>query len=493
MLHTQFLFINSFFSLFFLFVFSPPCRLLLRAMRLLGVGGSSVVFALPDDDEDEAAGDEKREGGTTEAAVVIASLAEELTARDGSVPHRLRSRFALRLSKPITFACLTCEQALAGYVGFRHEISLTEELVKSCAAAASSSLRQHFEGAGHANLIPNFAINPVLLMGGRRGSQWLAVEIKPKGVWRSPRVIGIVVDGVGYYINPVKLHQCRFSLMQVFKREQRRAGMALPGETDSVYCPNMLLLGDQASVAAGLRQLIRCPANNFRFIPVEDPLGEIGDAELEDLSTALHESDVLKVLANLQLYGSGGPSDWEVLDIELLYRWSCARDMSSVRWIVRESEASAFLNVECACQRGIHAAAMDEGQTEDITLHLLTPPMGLRECIDRFYVSTTANDVSVVVSLSKGNAATAAGPATAVDGLTGSRRSLELAQWKSLYGGVFVDFGFPSASILRIGVVDIDAKLHKSLQHYFEFNKDILAAWERWKSAWRPPLRGADG
>ncbi|RNE99785.1 inositol-pentakisphosphate 2-kinase [Trypanosoma rangeli] len=460
-------------------------------MRLLGVGGSSVVFALPDND-DEAAGEEKREESITEAAVVIASLAEELIARERNVSHRLRSRFALRLSKQITFVCLTCEQALARYVGFRHEISLTEELVKRCAAAASPSLRQHCEGAGHANLIPNFAINPVLLMEGRRGSQWLAVEIKPKGVWRSPRVVGIVVDGVKYYINPVKLQQCRFSLMQVFKREQRRVGMALPGERDSVYCPNMLLLGDQTSVAAGLRQLIRCPANNFRFIPVENPLGEIGDAELEDLSTALHESDVFRVLANLQLYGSASHSDWEVLDIELLYQWSCARDMSSVRWIVRESEASAFLNVECACQRGIHAVTMDEGQTEDITtIHLLSPPMGLRECIDRFYVSTTANDVSVVVSLSKGNVAAAAGPTTAVDGPTGSRRSLELTQWRSLYGGVFVDFGFPTASILRIGVVDIDAKLHKSLQHYFEFNKDILAAWERWKSVWRPPLRSA--
>ncbi|RNF18958.1 putative inositol-pentakisphosphate 2-kinase [Trypanosoma conorhini] len=455
-------------------------------MRLLGAGNSSVVFALPDDDAAEAARAEKREEGASEAEAV-ASVAERLLAGGGGTLQRLRGRLALRLSKAITSACSTCDQALADFVGFRHEISLTEALAKSCAAAAaaSPSLRQHCEGAGHAHVIPNFAVNPALLLGGKRGSRWLAVEIKPKGVWRPPRVVGIVVDGVKYYINPVKLHQCRFSLMQFFKHEQHRVGMTLPGETDSMYCPNMVLLGDQSSVAAGLLHLIRCPANNFRFIPVENPLGEIRDADVEGLSTALHESGVLKVLGNLQMYGSGSHADWEVLDIELLYRWSCAREMSSVRWIVRASEASTSLNVECDCRRGIRAAAMEAGRTEDIKTHLLSPPMGLAECVDRFYASTTGKDVSVVVSLLRGSAAAAVG-----DGPAGSRRPLELAQWKSSHGGVFVDFGFPTASIFRIGVVDIDAKLHKPLRHYFMLDKDILAAWERWKSASMPPLRG---
>ncbi|EKG05190.1 hypothetical protein TCSYLVIO_003741 [Trypanosoma cruzi] len=473
MLHACYLFIFSyvcFYLLIFLLFFFP----LLKAMRLLGMGCSSAVFSLLDNEE--------REGeGKTKEWETIALIIEQIFESGRNPLHGLIDRVALRLSRAMTFACSTCDQALADFIGFRHEISLTDELRKCCAATVSLSLQEHCRGAGHAHIIPNFAINPAVLIGNGRGSRWLVVEIKPKGVWRPPRVVGILVDGVEYYIHPVKLYQCRFSLMQLLKYERRGTGVAPPGDSSTAYCPNMLLIGDQPSIKKGIRHLIRYPANNFRLFFTENSSGEISDADLDDLSKALHESGILKVLENLQLCGCGSHSDWEVLDIELLYRWSTAREISNVQWIVRELDASS-LKVECACQSGIIERWTDEGRIKDISTRFIAPPIGLKECINRFYASATAKDVSVLVSLLNGNTMDAAATSPAVGGPTGSRPRLELTQWKSLYGGVFVDFGFPNASICRVGAVDVDAKVHKSLSHYFILDKKVLAAWERWKS-----------
>ncbi|KAF8276794.1 putative inositol-pentakisphosphate 2-kinase [Trypanosoma cruzi] len=473
MLHVCYLFIFSyvcFYLLIFLLFFFP----LLKAMRLLGMGCSSAVFSLLDNEE--------RGGeGKTKEWETIALIIEQIFESGRNPLHGLIDRVALRLSRAMTFACSTCDQALADFIGFRHEILLTDELRKCCAATVSLSLQEHCRGAGHAHIIPNFAINPAVLIGNGRGSRWLVVEIKPKGVWRPPRVVGILVDGVEYYIHPVKLYQCRFSLMQLLKCERRGTGVAPPGDSSTAYCPNMLLIGDQPSIKKGIRHLIRYPANNFCLFFTENSSGEISDADLDDLSKALHESGILKVLENLQLCGCGSHSDWEVLDIELLYRWSSAREISNVQWIVRELDASS-LKVECACQSGIIERWTDEGRIKDISTRFITPPIGLNECINRFYASTTAKDVSVLVSLLNGNTMDAAAASPAVGGPTGSRPRLELTQWKSLYGGVFVDFGFPNASICRVGAVDVDAKVHKSLSHYFILDKKVLAAWERWKS-----------
>ncbi|CCW60761.1 unnamed protein product [Phytomonas sp. EM1] len=43
--------------------------------------------------------------------------------------------------------------------------------------------------------------------------------------------------------------------------------------------------------------------------------------------------------------------------------------------------------------------------------------------------------------------------------------------------GVFVDYGFPKGSLYHIGVVDLDDKSHKTLQHYFEYDADIVNAF----------------
>ncbi|EKF33620.1 hypothetical protein MOQ_002504 [Trypanosoma cruzi marinkellei] len=476
MLHTCYLFsLIFFFIVSFLYLFIYLFFSFLKTMQLLGMGCSSAVFSLLDNEERE------REGKTKEVKAITLAI-EQLFESGRSPLHGLIGCVALRLSRAMTFACPTCDQALADFIGFRHEIPLTDELRNCCAATVSLPLQEHCKGAGHAHIIPNFAINPALLIGHRRVSRWLAVEIKPKGVWRPPRVVGILVDGVEYYIHPVKLYQCRFSLMQLLKYERCGAGVGPPSESGTAYCPNMLLIGDQSSIAKGIRHLIRYPANNFRLFSVGNSSGEISDADLDDVSTALHESGILQVLENLQLYGFGSHSDWEVLDIELLYRWSSAREISSVQWIVRESDASSSLKVECACQSGIIEPWTDEGRVEDISTRFIAPPMELNECINRFYASTTAKDVSVLVSLLNGNTMDAATALSAVGGPTGSRPRLELTRWKSLYGGVFVDFGFPNASICRVGAVDVDAKLHKSLSHYFILDKKVLAAWERWKS-----------
>lgn len=433
-------------------------------MRYLGSGGCSAVFALSSDEERE-----------------MTLRVRQAVGHGGEDAHRLKEeRLALRVSRVHISVCPTCARALADFMGFRHDVLLTDELRKECALACPL-LADHCRTAVHACLIPNFALDPALLLCGQESVRWLTVEIKPKAIWRQPRVVGIAVDGVNYYLHPVKLRQCRFSLMQLLKRERRNEGIVVPSETGCMYCPNQLLVGDQLAIADGLRNLIRHPANNLRLISGENFFGEFQETDLDALSAALHTSGVFDVLTNLQLYGSSTASEWEVLDVELLHRWSSVRDASTVRWIVRDACASTFS--KCACQSGTSHSWNDTEDGEHAGTRHVVPPMDMEECESRFYTSTTAKDVSVLVALSTGAGASAA----AAVGLTDGPK--DVVRWNSPHGGVCVDFGFPTASVCRVGVVDVDEKRHKSLGHYFAHDREVLMAWERWKDARTSVLR----
>ncbi|CCW66436.1 unnamed protein product [Phytomonas sp. Hart1] len=80
---------------------------------------------------------------------------------------------------------------------------------------------------------------------------------------------------------------------------------------------------------------------------------------------------------------------------------------------------------------------------------------------------TTAKDASILVSVSQPDPAAA-------------NRASEPTRTPRVFHhpsyGVFVDYGFPKGALYRIGVVDLDDKTCKTLEHYFEHDTDILNA-----------------
>ncbi|KAH9577338.1 Inositol-pentakisphosphate 2-kinase [Trypanosoma melophagium] len=425
-------------------------------MRYLGAGGCSVVFALTEEEANEA-----------------------LAQYDVMQLPTPRSHLALRLTKVMISECTTSRHVLRDFVGFKYEIKLTESLRARC-ASAFPPLAEHCLTAVYAHLIPDFAISPSLLLEERDETRWFTVEIKPKGIWKRPQVVGIIVDDVEYYIHPVKLRQCRYSLMQFLKYERQNNGKIPSIFFESTYCPNQIFLGDEVSIAAALKHLNNNPSNNLKYFNLENFPGGLKESELNLLASALYQSGVFSILANLQLYGTDTICDWSVLDIELLYPWRKACDTSSVRWIVSNLNTSSLKDMSCTCQsnRGKQTQELKCNKMENTSY--LIPPLSLEECVNRFYVSTTAKDASVLATLSikkeeedeeegKGRK-----PITTCE-------NIKFTKLKNSNGGFFMKMDSPTFSVGRIGVVDVDGKRHKPLSNYFQRDQEVLAAWERVK------------
>ncbi|ORC93781.1 uncharacterized protein TM35_000016580 [Trypanosoma theileri] len=427
-------------------------------MRYLGAGGCSVVFALTEEEANET-----------------------WAQKDVQQRPTPRCHLALRLTKGMISECPICRHILRDFVGFTHEIHLTEALRARC-ASTFPPLADHCWTAVRAHLIPDFAVDPSLPVENWNGTRWFTVEIKPKGVWQHPQVIGIIVDDVEYYMHPVKRRQCRYSLMQALKYERQNKGNKHSIFSESTYCPNQMLLGDEVSIAAALRHLNSNPSNNLKYFHLEDFPGGLKEDELNVLSNALYQSGVFSILANLQLYGTETICDWSVLDIELLYHWSKACDPSSVRWIVSNLNNSPLKDMNCTCQRERDRQTQDLQNNEMRNIKYVIPPINLEECVNRFYVSTTAKDASVLATLStREEEDKEKEKIERIRKTSTSCNHNKFTKWKDSHGGILMKIDSPTSSVCRIGVVDVDGKKHKSLLHYFERDQEILAAWERVK------------
>nr|CCC89983.1 conserved hypothetical protein [Trypanosoma congolense IL3000] len=446
------------------------------AMRFLGAGACSVVMALSE---------------------------EEAREWCDSVPAPLLWQLALRLSTRITRCCPVCCDLLTDFVGFQFDIEITENLKGRC-AAAYPPLADRCMTALHAQLITNFSFDPRLIqecctphnyIGASSGiarlgisqRSGLTIEVKPKGLWKFPSVVGIVVDSVEYYLHPMKLRQCRYSLMQLLKCKKRSGACPATSSDRSSYCPNHLMLGDESSIVVALRRLVEQPANNMGVVSEGHTLEDISEESLHVVSVALHRSGVLPRLADLQLFGSASDHEIPVLDVELLFRWSTARDMSSVKWIVTVPSEPALPSADCCCQSGIHPLCGTTTQKRSFNTRFIAPMLDFGECVKRFYASMTAKDVSLLVSLSslaEGVLSSClkppSSPVAELSATSGGITSEEVSSFRYAHGGVVVSVGHPAVAVCRVGVVDVDDKSHKSLSHYFHRDHEVLAAWEEY-------------
>lgn len=452
-------------------------------MHFLGAGACSIVFALSEE--------EAREWGHL-------------------LPSHLLWQLALRLSARKLLRCPTCCDALNDFIGFRLGIGLDDKLRERC-AAAYPLFAARCQEALYAELVSNFAADPrhIQLHGGRSTSDgvgteamtdsWphystLAMEIKPKGVWRRPAVVGVVVDGVEYYLHPIKLRQCRFSLMQLLKRKRHNHSTPVSMERRCTYCPNQLLLGDGSSIVDALQHLSEHPGNNLAILHATDAGQGLNENSIDIVSSVLRRSGILSILANLQLFGSSSSCEWPVLDIELLFRWSEALNMSSVRWIVCSTCEGQFAAESCACQSELPLSLCMETCSGIHLTHFIAPPMGFEECVERFYASVTAKDVSVLVALTISEKvelppSLSSPPKFGMDGSAAEEKSANLCSSPRVRfiecgdtpNGVTINLEHPQAAICRVGVVDLDAKWHKPLSRYFELDREVLAAWEDYK------------
>ncbi|KAG8347072.1 putative Inositol pentakisphosphate 2 kinase [Trypanosoma vivax] len=437
-------------------------------MRFIGAGSCSVVFAFSEEEEREL--------------VHLLGLPVNL------------SHFALRLSRLVTSQCPICLGALRQFVGWRCAVELTDGLRALC-VDAYPPLGTRCRDARHAELVSNFSVDPCRLwppsvpeIGENKvGTVSLVVEIKPKSAWKQPYVVGISVDDQIYYLHPVKLCRCRFSLMRLLKEKRECKQLATVGVDHSLYCPNQMLLGDQLSIMDALLRLGQCPSNNLALISSSNDRDALDELDRTVVSVALKESGVFPILVNLQLYGSNAELEWPVLDIELLYRWSTARDASTVRWIVQDVHHSLAREVKCSCQMSVCERYDVMSSKIFSATHLLVPPLSLEECVERFYTSTTAKDVSVLVAFSgyrepalPSPVGSSFGPITTGAGIVSSGSVVSFGR-ESLHGGVMLTIDRPVQGVCRVGVVDIDDKRHKPLWHYFFLDQDILEAWEKFQ------------
>lgn len=516
------------------------------------------------------------------------------------------SLLVARLSKSLfPKECETCLRALHRYTGLHENVEwnqLTSALQKAIIAVLDEvkpetripfkkellqALTDASAGEGSATaarvsilLAPNFLVNPILPLAlhsiqkadlvkhGNAVSSLdsiaalpsygdFNVEWKPKGAWRVPHVVGLVLEGEdgeeAVYLHPSKLYCCRFSQMQMRKQLKLLAShekaqeplsscsfTALKGsksaaslvkacheklgalheeqplslslmEEDSVYCPNMLFRSFESTLE-GLYRLQRsalkqsCFAShwNVRRSSASPPLvgsdkesQVLSDEECMVVVEALDQSGALKVLEHLQLFGCPSPrctgDEQDVLlDIELLHVWhqfvSEGGEKSTSRrvsWLVLEKEDCAYGSLApCACHRFRQRPhTLDElRRMHSFSKPLLVAPwLSLDTCIQRFYTSTTAKDVSIMVSGTK----ISSGKLHEVLplGTHGISSLLSSGKESSGLGGFycFASGGEKTAVnwCCRVGIVDLDEKSHKSLQHYYTMDEDCLLAWEK--------------
>lgn len=381
--------------------------------------------------------------------------------------------FVLRVSNSAQNEDEACYVALATFTGVRHVVplpaSVKADLLRAIPAKYHTLIKDSVEGA----LIPNFIVDPASLLRLRVENtsctaDWV-VEIKPKAVWRQPRVVGLAVDGQLHFIHPVKRTRCRYTQMLWYKAA--RDGVAPPTSHHATYCPNYLFCAE-LSTAAGMHLLARGSKKSNNIVLLAGSRVGVGTsswdpAVLHGLAAAWDASGVAAPLANLQYCGVSGEKCDAVLDIELLYRWANAEDPSSVAWLVDGTVTEEGGASPTPCQCGTPLTALPTAEPSYVGL---PPAVDLETCVKRFYSATTARDVSVIIAISMAT----------VPEEDGDRKRATPAPrdvCSDERGGVIVDYGFPNGAVYRVGVVDLDDKTHKSLGHYFHLDARIVAAF----------------
>ncbi|KAK7195909.1 Inositol-pentakisphosphate 2-kinase [Novymonas esmeraldas] len=441
------------------------------AILFLGAGKCNVVVDLP--------------------MSMVANTASPAT-RPGA-PQTQRA--ALRIRSAAHKECPECYTALQAYAGERQVVPLAAELYAAIERVVPAKFHKLMHGASEATLVPNFTSDPAQLLSAHLASASpgeagrvadYTVEVKPKSAWQPPQVIGVVVDGVAHWMEEAKQQHCRYAQMRSFKAvrdaaEEAPAPVAVTTVDGAAgpYCPNFLFRAALSS-RDGLQRLVHSPQNNLKVIS-HHPSRELvhpGNpetltaAELNGIADAIDASHVLAPLAHLQLYGcaaAGAEASLEetrsrsvaVLDAGLLYHWSTAQDKDAVRWLVVEADTEGL----CSCTASVSLKDAADGSPARARPQQVAPLLDFATCLERFYVSTTAKDVSLMIAVScrGGEPESAAHEYAALRDVPAD-----------VGGGCFVLHG---ADVYRVGVVDLDAKTHKSLEHYHKHDRDIVTAF----------------
>ncbi|KAG5494098.1 hypothetical protein JKF63_01933 [Porcisia hertigi] len=408
-------------------------------------------------------------------------------------------RAALRIRNAGHRECLECYRALEAFAGKRQVVGLPADLHAAIASVVPARYHALMQNASEATLLPNFTSDPAHLLKMDVTASDVAervadytVEVKPKSVWRPPQVVGIVVNGTAHWIGEVKRRHCRYAQMLRYKEvrgkaEEGPAPMVAPaprGSAGSVkngggcYCPNYLFRPTLSS-REGLQRLLRSPENNLKVISYhesrrknEHPCNPkvLTVEEINGIADAIDASQVLAPLAHLQLYGCAPTSAdalpeetplhlVPVLDADLLHHWSTARKEDDVQWIVVDSDPETL----CSC-----ASLPDDNAAKRLCCanpRYVAPLLDYATCLDRFYVSTTAKDVSLLIAVSRSRGK----PETSASGFV-----VVADVPPEVGGGLFLRHG---SDVYRVGVVDLDAKTHKSLEHYYLHDQNIVNAF----------------
>jgi hypothetical protein len=399
------------------------------AITLLGVGGSAVVVGL--------------------------------APADPGVP-RLAWRLPLQATTSRHQPCWICKSALrqwiphysalVGVVMSRSALQQLRALLPSVpwpaldeTANAKHDSDVQFVGALMLDVShPSPHAPPALRMNG-----WWSFELKPK--WSSrPRIHRVTSAHFDLTVHPVKLQHERFALMQAYKA--RKAVLKGKSFAASRYSPEQLFTGQFVLVRESLQALRESPQNNLRVRYVDGEfehsrtvdLTLVPAAVLDSVATLLAMDDVLQTVRRLQEYGRhcgpDGSDDLPVVDVELL------------QGLMASGEASFAFHY-----------------TDGTVVTREWTPTLAEECLDAFYVSTTAKDASVVVQLS----ATGCGPSASWAKVADTHHTTPAAgsQWiASDEDGALHGSG-------ALFVLDLDSKKHKPLQWYHDRDQAILSAF----------------
>jgi hypothetical protein len=398
------------------------------AVTLLGVGGSAVVVGL--------------------------------APAEPGVP-RLAWRLPLQAGTPRHQPCRSCRSALGrwiphysapvGVITSRSALQQLRALLPSVPWPALDEIANakhdsdvQFAGALMLDVShPSPHAAPALRMNG-----WWSFELKPK--WSSrPQIHRVTSAHVDLTVHPVKLQHERFALMQAYKA--RKAVLKGKMFATSRYSPEQLFTGQFVLIRESLQALRESPQNNLRvrYVDGEAEHSRVVDLTLvpaevlDSVATLLAMDDVLQTVRRLQEYGRHGITDsggLPVVDVELL------------QGLMVSGEASLAFHY-----------------TDGSVVTREWTPTLAEECLDAFYVSTTAKDASIVVQLS----AMGCGPSATWAPVLDTHHTTPAAgsQWiASDEGGALHGSG-------ALFVLDLDSKKHKPLQWYHDRDQAILSAF----------------
>lgn len=437
-----------------------------------------------------------------------------------------KASIALRIQKQAS-ACApeaTVQRVLAPYLGLSQWVVVTADLVRALREAWNdmpaeerqklrnssrsddSFIDTHVRPSERILLLEDFTslIDPEFSDHSSTLLSTTTFEIKPKSAWCAPRIIGARYTTTSgdhsetdvRLLHPRKLCQCRFSQMMIWKdvskkKVENSPRLLLQGETHRIdmpqlrYCPNDLLVNKSADAKLqALTALAQHPENNLKLVhqvgscigsPCEDgPKWPASDFSVVAAALADDALDVCDRFVSLQLHGRFDENvslmSNPVLDVELLHHWqSCVRDGGSqFQLLTRQCADPDFC---CDCHRGIDAMCTkaDEGAS------WTTPQMSLQEAVDAFYVSTTAKDMSLMITIERWATSDSVASSSSVSDCTCTEGIVS-----STCPPTFVRATSAGVVKCRVGVVDIDTKTHKSIEHYFTQDADICAVVDAW-------------